>query len=108
MMSSIGNSCKQALGASTTRSGDHGSSSTAMMRRRSGAPAGGTLSFTLQSVVQGKKEVPGRMAQMTKPRTPNSEARQQLGRLLDALAKEALDTPDEAFFAELTSEKFSF
>jgi hypothetical protein len=55
-----------------------------------------------------KKEVPGRMAQMTKPRTPNSEARQQLGRLLDALAKEALDTPDEAFFAELTSENFSF
>ena len=45
---------------------------------------------------------------MTKPRTPKSEARQQLGRLLDALAKEALDTPDEAFFAELTSENFSF
>ena len=44
---------------------------------------------------------------MTKPRTPKSEARQQLGRLLDALAKEALDTPDEAFFAELTSENFS-
>jgi hypothetical protein len=55
-----------------------------------------------------KKEVPGRMAQMTKPRTPKSEARQQLGRLLDALAKEAVVTPDEAFFAELTSENFSF
>jgi hypothetical protein len=44
------------------------------------------------------------MAQMTKPRRARSEARRQLGRLADALAQEALETPDEEFLAEVKAE----